>query len=197
MFTDICFPQGNEEAFIQIAERLGTRSLCFAYPGPMNIRRLSAKINLFYAFTNEKYHKEGLIISKNVSRQQIENPNIHLLYGFEGIEAKDSFHSRKSGLNQVLCELISNKKKLIGISFSDLLNSEKKQLLIGRIMQNARLARKYDCSIYIGSFAKTPFELRAERELKSVAACFGLNPLEVKSSCSSLTNALKQKETFL
>ena len=66
-------------------------------------------------------------------------------FNLENYLKKDSLHYRNSGLNHILCKIISEKKKLIGISFSNLLNSKRKALLIGRLAQNAILFRKYKC----------------------------------------------------
>src|SRR3989338_6580410 len=56
---------------------------------------------------------------------------------------KDFMHQRNSGLNHVLCALAKENNVAIGFSFSSILHAEKRAVLLGRIMQNILLCRKY------------------------------------------------------
>jgi len=59
---------------------------------------------------------------------------------------KDSLKERGSGLNQVLCKIARDANKTILIDFSEIINSEgiEKAKILGRLMQNIMLLKKYD-----------------------------------------------------
>ena len=72
----------------------------------------------------------------------------------------------------------------IGFNFSTILNAspEKRAQIIGRMQQNVKLCRKYKVKMFLGSFAKDPYELRSDYELKAFGFMLGMNPKEVKNS---------------
>jgi len=113
--------------------------------------------------------------SDEMNRNALECRNIDILLSPEKMIKKDAMHSRNSGLNHVLCKLAVQNNISIGINFSDILNSEgaERAKRIGRVMQNARLCRKFKTKIFIASFARNPREMRNAYDLKSLLAVFG------------------------
>jgi len=85
-----------------------------------------------------------------------------------------------------MARIAHDKDKIIGFSFSSVLNSDKKSKIMGRMMQNIRLCRKYKVKTYLGSFAHSPSELRARHDLKAFFICLGMHASEAKESLDIL-----------
>ena len=173
MFVDICIPKNNEKDFVDVAKRLGTKSLLFLYDKP----------NLKIFEDNEVKIFNGLITQKNVSGKgvvfakaevhNIDNKNINFLYGAETLEEKDHTHYRRSGLNNVLMKKIKEKNKVLVFDIEKIILSGQSEVLLGRLRQNLLLAKKYDVRIVVASFASSPLNLRSEQDLKSLIKVFG------------------------
>src|SRR3989344_1390288 len=65
-------------------------------------------------------------------------------------QRKDFMHQRNSGLNHVLCALAKEHNVAIGFSFSNILRAQHREKLLGRIMQNILLCRRYKIPMVIG-----------------------------------------------
>lgn len=173
MFTDVCISNGNEREFIEIAERLETKSLLFIYekniPSQKEIEELkkSTKINLKFGSKDKKIKGTQILFAKG-ERKNVEDKNIRFLYGFEALERKDSFHYKRSGVNQVIAKILKEKEKIFVIDFERILESKDIALQIGRIKQNLILAKKYGFKVMICSFATKPMNLRSELQLSSL-----------------------------
>ena len=98
--------------------------------------------------------------------------------------------SRDSGLNQTLCKLASKNKIVIGFNFSDVLNSNgiERSNLLGKMMQNVKLCRKYKVKMIVGSFASRWQELRSERDLMAFGREIGIEKVNNKDAISFLKN---------
>ena len=93
---------------------------------------------------------------------------------------KDFMHQRNSGLNHVLCALAKENNVAVGFSFSSILHAEKRERVLGRIMQNIKLCRKYKVPMVIGSFAKDSWDVRNEKDLKAFFQVLGMTGKEVQ-----------------
>ena len=146
MFTDIVFPQNNENEFISLAKRLDISKLVFCYEYPdfkQNKQQNKAVIVNPQNIRKAKNHQFPLISSRNdrfLFEQKYKFPLI--LHDLEKIAKFDSLHSRHSGLNHILCRLSNKNNIILGISFSQLLNATplKRAQILGRMLQNIRLA---------------------------------------------------------
>lgn len=107
-----------------------------------------------------------------------------VVFELEQIEPYDGVHYRYSGLNQVLCKLAHDHNIILGISFSQLLRlpARKYATVLGRMIQNVTLARKFGMRIKLGSFARDPWEMRAARDMASFGALLGMHPSEVRKA---------------
>ncbi len=128
----------------------------------------------------------------DISRSCLENKNIDILLGLESCNSRDFIHYRNSGLNQVLCKLAKKNNVAIGFSFNDILNNEKKEIVLGRMMQNVMLCRKYKLKIVIGSFASKDIEIKNKSELMSFGKVIGMNGSEIRQSLN-----FKKKEGLI
>jgi len=191
MPIDYVFPNGKEETFIELAPKLGYGGLCFIYPYDKNkgkyeekIKKLQekTKLNISYGFIvslraiNKIKKTKNLIFIKGSDKNRfvIEKKMADVLFSLEEQNREDFIHHRASGLNHVLCGLASKNKVVIGFSFNMLLKNKKKlYVILGRLMQNIWLCRKYKIKTLIGSFAEKPFEMRAAKDLTSLFFILG------------------------
>jgi len=179
MFSDIVFPNGNEDEFVSMALRLGYSSLYFVY-GPKDFKRfVSDKVKVFCGVISKqvvnKLNPDFVIARADEGvRSVLEQGKVDLVFDFELGDRKDFIHHRNSGLNQVLCKIMEENDISLGFSFNSILNKASPQLL-GRIMQNAGFARKYKLKMVIASFAHNPFEMRAPKDLLAFGEILGIS----------------------
>ena len=203
MFSDIVIQKNNEAEFVEIASKLGLRKLYFLYNfdeyNQENIKKKldsanNKKINLKIGFLvnqkniNHAIQQSKLLVVKSSDKDRlfIEGKKIKLIYGFEELNKKDYMHQRASGLNHILCELASKNNVAIGFSYSYLINknSQYSSLLIGRMMQNINLCRKYWVKTIIGSFSENPYDLRAPHDILALSKLLGMDGRKAKESIS-------------
>lgn len=127
-------------------------------------------------------------------RKAAENKMVDIIIGLEEAEYKDSLHVRNSGLNEVICQLAHKNDISIGFSFNKLLHSNQRTLLLGRMMQNVELCRKYRVKMLTASFAETKWDLRSYNELFSFVISLGMTPKEAKDSLEAAAKILKEKK---
>lgn len=116
--------------------------------------------------------------SDRINRAALENKNVDVLLGPEKGREKDFTHYRNSGLNQVLCKLAKKNNIAIGFDFNDVLNVREKYKILGRMMQNVKLCRKYKVKMLIFDFK----EERSKKELRSFGISLGMTPGEVNKA---------------
>ena len=200
MFFDIVFPNRNEDEFIELAPRLGYNGLYFIYNYDKNINKYEEKIKklqkntklkLSYGFiiplkdTNKIKKTKALIFIKSSSKNRfvIEKNKANILFGLEEHAKEDFIHHRASGLNQVLCKLASKNKIIIGFSFNSILKNKKNSYkILGRMMQNIWLCRKYKIKTLTGSFSEQPYEMRSVYDLISLFFVLGMSKEEIRNS---------------
>ena len=211
MFTDLVLAKDNEKEFIDLAEKLKTNGLCFIYSFKTRedflkkneqIKKLQqkTKIRLFSGLIADSKNiikakkLTNLVIYKSTGndRQVIEKSKQSIVFGLETIAVRDSMHYRNSGLNQILCKLANKNNIIIGFSFSSLLNTDGKlrSQILGRMMQNIRLCRKYKVKTAIASFAEKPYDMRPCPDLKSVLISLGMHPAEASDSLENMYKRL-------
>ena len=125
--------------------------------------------------------KEGLAAvkaNKALLRGIFENKLVDIVTGLENIEDKDDLHYRKSGLDHILCNLANKHGISVGFSFADFLNAKDKGKIIGRMMQNAMLCKKYKVNIIIASFASDKYGMRIARDLEVFGRVIGIDKFD-------------------
>lgn len=191
---DFVVPNNNEGEFIAMAERLGYKELFFLYtPNDYltkqkksekeNNKANKIKIhngvladkNTLYKIQNKLKDKGAFVAIKSSSndKEAIEKSRIGMIFSFEESPRKDFIHQRASGLNHILCRVARENNVAIGFSIKSLLDAENKPELLGRIMQNMKLCRKFGVKTAIASFAKNPFEMRGAHDLASLFGILG------------------------
>jgi RNase P/RNase MRP subunit p30 len=104
-----------------------------------------------------------------INRLALENKKVDILLSPEKNTKKDNLHYRASGLNHILCKLAHKNNIVIGFNFSELLNSKSSERakILGRMLQNAKLCKKYKVNTVFATFAKDKYELRSKAILDS------------------------------
>jgi len=149
---------GQEEKILQKAKELDHKELFLVYSVTESSKITSELIKkLKNSFDGDL--KFGLDVKerKNLknslfdvflqlgTRNETVFRGINYIYNNENETEKDFIHQRRSGLNHVILKNLAEKSVRVLFSYSELQNSnpKKKALLLGRIMQNIKLCKKY------------------------------------------------------
>ncbi len=191
---DIVFPGKNEQEFFDMAKKLSYTGLVLVYPSVAEAKNCPKTPGLqiktaVLAEPKKSFdlRSKGILTfvkSSDQDRPVLERGSADVLFGAEGTQPKDYMHQRGSGLNHVMCELAQKKNVAIGFSFSSILEAKESQRsrIMGRMMQNIMLCRKYKAKTVIGSFAKDPWQMRSGHDLQAVFTLLGMHPAEAKKS---------------
>ncbi len=174
---DIVIPDGNEKAFMNMASRLGYESLLFLYKKPPEAVPKNSKIAIL---GDKRLKGYPLFYQGEKTRWAFEKLKPDAVFELENSKKKDRLNYRASGLDQVLCRLAKKNNILIGFSVHEILTGNK--WILGRIMQNIRLCRKFDVGCFFASFARTPYEMRSMHDMKALALVLGMDIPEMKKS---------------
>jgi len=141
---------------------------------PEPLRRMIDKLS--------NYSKPIFVLgtTDEVNRIALEHKKIKALVSPEYNRQRDFLHYRNSGLNQVLCKIARDNNKLIIINFNNILLSQdiKRAKIIGRIIQNIKICKKYKTKIRIASFATLQKEMRSFSDLRSFCVAIGMTKEE-------------------
>ena len=103
--------------------------------------------------------------SEELLRFALERTSIDIIYGMEGINPRDGVHYVRGGLDQVTAKIAASKGKIIGFSYSELINSPNRAKLMARMKLNLKLCKKYSVKTVFASFGK---EKRSEKDVESL-----------------------------
>ena len=106
--------------------------------------------------------------SEDMLRFALEKSDVDVVLGMEQLHPKDSMHYVKSGLDQVLCKIAADNDKVIGFSFTDILENSGRAKLLARIMFNIRLCKKYKVKIIFSNFSTELWQMRSAKDLDAV-----------------------------
>jgi hypothetical protein len=204
MFTDIVFPQGNEDEFLEMAKKLRC-NLVFAYEKiPSGIREKYVQAKNLQDKMQAKSPCVGIagILGKGALKadlilgtpDQVERREVDIVCDLEGEERKDGLHERKTALDHVLCVKAKEKEKILLIDFSLLLHAPNKALVLGRMLQNAQHMRKYKNDVIIASLARDPYDMRAGHDYLALLEELGYDGREGKTAVELLTRLLNEKQ---
>lgn len=190
---DIVFPNNNEQEFFAMAQRLGWKGLVLVYaPGKLPKQEFQSPLPVRHGVVVEPekagvFRKKGMLTFVKCSehdRQVLEQGAASVLFGAESTQPKDYIHQRGSGLNQVLCALAKKNNVAIGLCLSDVISAQDalRAQLMGRMMQNIVLCRKYKVKMLAGSFATSPWQMRSPHDTQSFLTVLGMHPAEAKTA---------------
>ncbi len=202
MYVDVVFPNKNEKKFISIAEALGYSGICFTYTYSSELKQIckkitgmKSKLKIYVGVIAEarncakarNYADIVFLKSSDRNHDNLDKLDFDVLFDLEMNPAKDAMHYRMSGLNQVLSKIAARKKKIIGINLRNIIDSENKPQVIGRIMQNIMLCRKFKTDVILFSGAEAPLQMKGYHDLISLLVVLGLNErqaISVLKTCS-------------
>lgn len=174
---DVVIPNKNEEDFIAMALSLGYKEIVF----------LSKDIKYKYS-SNKLIVKRAFLVSttnqistarKNFdyvfgpAERQFFESKVDYIINAELFDRNDSFHYKRTALNQVHAKLCKEKGISIVFSFSNLLENRRIQSL-GRMFQNAVIARKYKLNVASFSMARDPMNMKSNTILEALLRVLGL-----------------------
>lgn len=106
-------------------------------------------------------------------RYVLEKVPVQLVLGLESVHRHDSLHHLRSGLDQVLCRIAAEKRKIITFSFADVLKYEERWKLLRRMQFNVQLCRKFKIPLFFSTFSSSPEEMRAAQDLLALWRLLG------------------------
>ncbi len=184
---DIVIPDNNEHELLKMAHRLGYKQLLFLYRKPAKQPETELPVKTFSGvlITKPTQQYAGLITA--VQSSQLDKQFLELkqpptiMFDFELSQLPDTMHWRTSGLDQVLCKMAAGKTRIY-FTFKNILATQgmKQARLLGRIMQNIMLCRKYKVEMGVASFASDPLGMRSPHDLRSLFQLLGMTQVEAK-----------------
>mgnify|MGYP001571991671 CR=1 FL=1 len=185
MTTDIVLPDKNEQTFIARAQLLGIDRLIFLYPATPTILPQSSHVKIVTGILGTK-GKAHLKVVRHTEHDLhiVEHDSPSILFDLETDMRADALHQRASGLNHILARACAKKQVTVAFSFGLLLaaNAQKRAVLLGRMMQNIRLCRKFSVPMRIASFASAPEQMRNPADIKALFTLLGMHPKEAQQS---------------
>lgn len=181
MFVDVCIPEGDEEEFLLMADKLGTKGVLFLYKGKPPVLESKSKVKIFYG----KLGEGGPFSFTIGERNFVESKASRFHYGFQDLEQKDSLHYRKSGINQVIGKLLKEKEKVLVIDMESFVLSKSIAKSLGRLKFNLEMAKKYEFNLVICSFASNPWNMRSSKDFEGLIRSLGYQK-EAKKAVSFL-----------
>ena len=107
--------------------------------------------------------------SEEMLRFVVEKTPADMVVGQELINPKDSVHYVRGGMDQVIFKICSEKGKIVGFSFADILKvtGKERSLLLSRMLFNIKLCKKYKVKCFFGSFSASVWGMRKVHDLKA------------------------------
>lgn len=176
MATDLLLMPESPE-LLALSQKLGfTKTFFlekdFVLLASSNKKELLAKIQ-------EAKKKKMLVIlqpkNEDLLRFALEKTSAEMIIGQELLNKEDSLHFPRGGLDQVTCKIAAVKGKIIGFSFREILEAEgsERSKLMGRMLFNLKLCRKYKLKVFFGNFSNNIWEMRSFHDLKAFFEILG------------------------
>ena len=189
---DVVYYSEALQGTLKMAERLGTKSIIIIDCPPKEFAQLqrSTAIHIMRAVsctaaTLSRSRKDEWYIG-SPEKGCTEHPRVIALIGGETLERKDKLHQKNSGLNMVLAAAAVRQGKALLLDAS-VLSLDSRSRILGRLFQNAMLARKAKLPILVVSGARHPFQMRSPQELKCLAQYLGIPPKLPQEAQRALT----------
>ena len=133
--------------------------------------------------------KTGSVIgfpgSKNIPHDDLLKLDVEVLYP---AALENSITSQNAGeiKAKIICELANKNNVAVGFSYGSLFNRNPiiSSQIIGRMMQNITLCRKYKVKTITASFSQNPYGLRARHDISRLFAMLGMDNKNIRESSS-------------
>ena len=195
MYCDIVMPDKNEKEFIEVAETLGYKAICFCYNGKIHELKLETDLEVFTSSIGKGKADIQLFKADPGLRNVIETKKADVVFDLGLNKQKDSLHYRSSDLNHVTAQLLAKNNVVLGIAFNTILSCDGmfRAQVLGRVKQNIMLAKKYGFNIAIFSFADSQYKMRSPQDLAAFGISLGLEPKNAKAAVNTLYGLIKDK----
>ncbi len=172
---DLVFPNGNEAEILVMGKKLGWKNLCFAYEFT-NIADIKAKIKAHTHvavvakqsnFMSVNFAKTVILKVEAEPTPMLRNGKVNAAIGMENYR-----------LRQVHCKFAKESDMALCFGLSQMLERPK---LLGWLHKNSRLVNKYKVPLILGSFAKTPMQMRSYQDLVGLYTTLGFDKKLIKN----------------
>ncbi len=178
-WAGVCFVCGSLEKIEEFKRKLGKMKLDVAFgykietEKPNNVPKIAKRV---------RKRVELILVNGGdleVNRKACETPEVDILT-HPGLGRDDP------GLDYIMAKLAKKNSVSIEFNFRSLLFSYKKSRsdVFARMLENAKLVRKYRMPFILTSGAIESHDLRSPSELISFGKVLGLNPKEIKTNLS-------------
>ena len=124
----------------------------------------------------DKAKKKFDLLFAPAQRPFFENKKIKYLINAEESRVHDFLYQRRAGLDRIMCSLAKENNKVIVFNTKLLAQNKNNNVfdvfnnnMLARMIQNARLCRKYKVKTIIATLATKPLEMRAPKDLQGFA----------------------------
>jgi len=129
------------------------------------------------------------------ARAASESWDVDLIVNPELNEERDLVDQWSSGLDHIMSSFMAERDIGYLVNCGNLLHSSglRRTRLIGRIMQNLRLAKKYGFKVVVSSGSRTPQDARNPSDLTQVAMMLGMDEDAAENATSKNTEHFMKK----
>ncbi len=181
---DVVFPKNNETRLLEMARLLGTREVMLVYPvSDPSLKQRKGEVERLSGTVGTVVTRFGILVSEHrevqrakglspdivaISRPWVyDDKRVRWVLNMENGRRADFTHHRNSGLNQVFIRKAIRTGKTFLINLN-LLLSDGRETLLGRVLQNNRFFRKYRPDVLVVSGCSLPLEMRSEKDRGSL-----------------------------
>lgn len=146
------------------------------------------KVGIIQDISKAKRTREELLILKLPKEDILKINGIDILLM--------QYQTKKIGvpaLSIALCQHLKKEEIAVAFSASEIIKAGEPWKIMGRIMQDIKLCRKYKIKMLFASFAQNKEEQAGAYELYSLAGLLGMHPDEAKSALTSFSKLLEEK----
>lgn len=163
MFVDIVKPEGNEAELILMGKRLGLGGLAFLDVSKNNVAEMQKKTDLRLLSAGKG--NVDILVKKvgDVGKADI-------VFGVED-HMKHSFYKE-----------LSLKKTAICFPLSEIIGGH--EHLIEVFSRNIRLCREHDVRIVAATFARDPYQMRSEQDIRALLSTLGMSTSQLRDAFS-------------
>jgi RNase P/RNase MRP subunit p30 len=123
---------------------------------------------------------------EEVCRLASESWDVDLIMNPEMCARPDQVDQRSSGFDNVICSFMAERDIGYLVNFKNILEAKRghRVRILGRIIQNIRLARKYKLKVIICTQASHDMDVRAPLDICALAGLLGLSKVEAGKTVS-------------
>ena len=196
---DVVYYSEELPCMIEMAGRLGMKQLMIIGGPAKELQKLqqSTPVTLVSmasctAATLSRIRKDEWCIA-SPEKACAEHPRVAALIGGETLERKDKLHQKNSGMNMVVATTAARHGKVLLLDASAL-SLDAKSRILGRLFQNAMLAKKAKLPVLVVSGARHAFQMRSVQELKALASYLGVPPTLEHAAENALLSLLHERD---